>query len=30
MRLRDAQDERGRPTYTMREWAGWVLTGDPR
>jgi CHAT domain-containing protein len=28
-RMRDAQDERGRPLYTLRDWAGWVLTGEP-
>ncbi|MCY2958977.1 MAG: CHAT domain-containing protein [Planctomycetota bacterium] len=30
MRLRDAKDERGEPMYTLRDWAAWVLTGDPR
>jgi len=29
-RLREAQDERGQPRYTTRDWAAWVLTGDPR
>jgi len=29
MRMRDAQDEAGRPKYTLRDWAGWVLTGEP-
>jgi len=29
-RLRDAADERGRPKYSTRDWAAWVLTGDPR
>jgi CHAT domain-containing protein len=27
--LRDAKDERGEPKYTTRDWAAWVLTGDP-
>ncbi|HZN38555.1 MAG TPA: hypothetical protein VFD82_07110 [Planctomycetota bacterium] len=26
MRLRDAVDERGG-RWTLRDWAGWVLTG---
>ena len=30
MKLRDAKDERGRPKYGTRDWAAWVLTGDPR
>jgi CHAT domain-containing protein len=30
MRLRGAVDEAGRPRYRTRDWAGWVLTGDPR
>jgi len=29
-RLRDARDERGQPRYTTRDWAAWVITGDPR
>jgi CHAT domain-containing protein len=29
-RLRDAKDERGQPLHTTRDWAAWVLTGDPR
>jgi CHAT domain-containing protein len=29
-RLREAKDESGRPRYTTRDWAAWVLTGDPR
>ncbi len=29
MRLRDAQDERGQPRYTLRDWAAWMLTGEP-
>jgi len=29
-RLREAKDESGRPKYTTRDWAAWVLTGDPR
>ena len=28
-KLRDAKNERGDPKYTTREWAAWVLTGDP-
>ncbi|MFN0009169.1 MAG: CHAT domain-containing protein [Planctomycetota bacterium] len=28
-RLRDAKDEQGRPKYTLRDWAAWVLTGEP-
>jgi CHAT domain-containing protein len=28
-RLREARDPQGRPRYRMRDWAGWVLTGDP-
>ncbi len=28
-RLRDARDDRGEPLYSMRDWAGWVLTGAP-
>ncbi len=27
--LRNAQDERGQPKYTTRDWAAWVLTGVP-
>ncbi len=29
-RLREANDESGRPRYTTRDWAAWVLTGEPR
>jgi len=29
MRLRNAVDEQGKPLYTPRDWAGWVLTGVP-
>ncbi len=29
-RLREAVDERGEPLYTTRDWAAWVLTGEPR
>ncbi|HZM01327.1 MAG TPA: CHAT domain-containing protein, partial [Planctomycetota bacterium] len=29
LRLRDARDEYGEPLYTARDWAGWVLTGEP-
>ena len=28
-RLRDARDERGEPLYRVRDWAAWVLTGEP-
>jgi CHAT domain-containing protein len=28
--LRDAQDEHGQPRYSTRDWAAWVLTGDPQ
>ncbi|MBI5363277.1 MAG: CHAT domain-containing protein [Planctomycetes bacterium] len=28
-RLREARDERGDPKYTLRDWAAWVLTGEP-
>jgi len=30
MWLRNQQDESGRPKYSTRDWAAWVLTGDPR
>ncbi len=29
LRLRHARDERGQPLYTVRDWAAWVLSGDP-
>jgi CHAT domain-containing protein len=29
MMIRNAKDEAGRPTYSTRDWAAWVLTGDP-
>ncbi len=29
LRLRRATDEIGRPLYTVRDWAAWVLTGEP-
>ncbi len=29
-KLREARDENGRLQYTLRDWAGWILTGDPR
>ncbi len=29
MRLRAARDPDGRPLYSTRDWAGWVLTGEP-
>jgi CHAT domain-containing protein/tetratricopeptide (TPR) repeat protein len=28
-KLRDAQDERGAPRHSTRDWAAWVLTGEP-
>ena len=28
-RLRAAKDERGALKYSTRDWAAWVLTGDP-
>ncbi|MCE9593210.1 MAG: tetratricopeptide repeat protein [Planctomycetes bacterium] len=28
-KLRDAKDASGRPKYTTRDWAAWVLTGNP-
>jgi tetratricopeptide (TPR) repeat protein len=30
MELRRARDASGEPRYATRDWAGWVLTGDPR
>lgn len=27
--LREAKDERGAPRYETRDWAAWVLTGEP-
>ncbi len=29
MHLRDARDEAGNPRYALRDWAAWVLTGEP-
>ncbi len=29
MNLRDAVNETGAPKYTTRDWAAWVLTGEP-
>ncbi len=29
MRIRDAKDETGAPKYTTRDWAAWMLTGEP-
>ena len=29
MKIRDTKDEAGRPRYTTRDWAAWVLTGEP-
>jgi CHAT domain-containing protein len=28
-KLREAEDERGASKYTTRDWAAWVLTGEP-
>jgi len=28
-RLREAKDETGKPKYALRDWAAWVLTGEP-
>ncbi|MBK7878154.1 MAG: CHAT domain-containing protein [Planctomycetes bacterium] len=28
-RLREAKDEQGNPKYSLRDWAAWVLTGEP-
>jgi CHAT domain-containing protein len=28
-KLRDAKDEQGNPKHTLRDWAAWVLTGEP-
>ena len=27
--LRDAKDDTGAPKYATRDWAGWILVGDP-
>jgi hypothetical protein len=27
--LRDARSEPGVPRYSTRDWAAWVLTGEP-
>jgi len=29
LRLRESKDDRGKPKYGVRDWAAWVLTGDP-
>jgi len=29
MAIREAKDERGNPKYSTRDWAAWVLTGEP-
>jgi len=29
MALRNARDESGNPRYTTRDWAAWVLAGEP-
>jgi CHAT domain-containing protein len=28
-RLRDAKNADGTPRYGLRDWAAWVLTGEP-
>jgi CHAT domain-containing protein len=28
-KLRQARDPQGRPRHSTRDWAAWVLTGDP-
>jgi CHAT domain-containing protein len=28
-KLRDAKEETGKPLYSTRDWAAWVLTGAP-
>jgi len=28
-RLREATDAAGAPRYALRDWAAWVLTGEP-
>jgi CHAT domain-containing protein len=28
-RLREERDAKGTPRHRLRDWAGWVLTGDP-
>ncbi len=28
-KLRETKDEQGQPVYSTRDWAAWVLTGDP-
>ena len=28
MKIRNVKDERGRPLYSTRDWAAWVLTGN--
>ncbi len=27
--LREQRDADGKPVYAERDWAGWVLIGDP-
>jgi len=27
--MREAKDDAGRAKYSLRDWAGWVLTGAP-
>ena len=29
-KFRDSKDSKGRPKYVVRDWAGWVLTGEPK
>ncbi len=28
-RLRETKDVQGNSKYTLRDWAAWVLTGEP-
>jgi CHAT domain-containing protein len=29
VKLRDAKDETGNAKYSNRDWAAWILTGEP-
>ena len=29
LRLRNECDSSGRPVYSPRDWAGWILSGEP-
>ena len=29
MKIRGSKDENGRLLYSTRDWAAWVLTGNP-